>query len=171
MRNDICVCYRVRRCGANLRSRPETRYNVQISRSESSKSFITCISLLSYLHVHHAIGGSMGSLVSKREGRSTHRHPACVVCHMTLTGTSLSHKCCCTGMIYQQPVQVYIPAEETKRHAISKHTAFCFRLIASRFVQKGQDVSKRISRRLGSSSSTGRDMIYVWAGRATRMSA
>lgn len=48
------------------------------------------------------------------------------------------------------------------------YTSFCFRLIASRFVQKAQDVSKIISRRLGSSSSTGRDMIYAPVGRATK---
>lgn len=45
-----------------------------------------------------------------------------------------------------------------QRKALKNRTSFCFCRRASRFVQKAQEQSKRIKRRLGSSSSIGRDM-------------
>lgn len=45
-----------------------------------------------------------------------------------------------------------------QRKALKHRTSFCFCRRASRFVQKAQEQSRRIKRRLGSSSSIGRDM-------------
>ena len=48
-----------------------------------------------------------------------------------------------------------------QHRAFKRRTSFCFCRRASRFVQKAQEQSRRIKRRLGSSSSIGRDMAGV----------